>query len=68
MNMKEAERKQKTRKANGSNGRREDVIKCLKTQMKKFWNVREYIGEERCIVTGFLKKLFNFSLIIFIHT
>ena len=36
-------------------------------QMKKFWNVREYIGEERC--NGFfLKKLFNFSLIIFIHT
>lgn len=53
MNMKEAERKQKTRKADGSNGRREDIIKCLKTQMKKFWNVREYIGEERCIVTGF---------------
>ena len=25
-------------------------------QMKKFWNVREYIGEERCIVTGFFKE------------
>ena len=62
MNMKEAERKQKTRKADGSNGRREDIIKCLKTQMKKFWNVREYIGEERCIVTGFFFFLRNYLI------
>ena len=34
MNMKEAERKQKTRKADGSNGRRENVSKCLKTDEK----------------------------------